>query len=274
MKKSSILAAAAAAVVLPASFAAAVTVDLDQVNSGTINGGTFTRASDQPFGSAHRVFLRYEDMGGDHGQVDDPNVKDQEEGYNSDYRPVQFEELTDNQHTLAVLLSSLDVSDGKIHFILDNNEPNAEGGNNKKTISLEMVQVYYAGEGGDQASNFDISTESFEIGDTGNPLSVQKIYDMDEGPDGDSIVLMTDINNGSGQADMTLDITAPAFGDFKYLILYAKQGFTQPTEAGFEEWGVLTGEPPVIPLPAAAWSALGLLGALGVAKKVRSRKEA
>ena len=72
---------------------------------------------------------------------------------------------------------------------------------------------------------------------------------------------------------MTLQIEAPDFGDFKYLILYAKQGSTQPTEAGFEEWGVRTGVP-VIPLPAAAWSALGMLGALGVAKKIRSRRTA
>jgi len=265
----SILVAAAASVILPFSFASAKEVDLDVVNSGTINGGTFTRASDHPFGSAHRVFLRYQDVGGDHGNVDDPNVDGQEEGYNGDFRPVQFEELTDNQHTLAVLLSSLDVSDGKIHFILDNNEPNSEA---QRTISLEMLQVFYAGDGGNLASNFNMAAGSFEIGDTGNPLSVQKIYDMDEGPDGDSIVLMTDINNGSGQADMTLDITAPDFGDFKYLILYAKQGFTQPTEGGFEEWGVKHAEAPVIPLPAAAWSALGMLGALGAAKKIRSRK--
>src|SRR5688572_14839062 len=86
-------------------------LDLDLVNSGTINGGTFTRADDQPFGSDHKVFLRYQDLGGDHGQVDDPNIEDQEEGYNSDFRPVQFEELTDAVHTHAVLLSDLLIVD-------------------------------------------------------------------------------------------------------------------------------------------------------------------
>ena len=266
MKTLATLAGAACFGLLAASGVPAfgATLDLDVVDSGVINGGTFSRADDQPFGSDHKVFLRYQDMGGDHGQVDDPNINEQEEGYNSDYRPVQFEELTDAVHTHSILLSDLDIVDGKIHFILDNNEPNSTA---QRTISLEELEVYYAGEGGDLANGK--SGDTFLDGN-GDPLSVLKIYDMDEGPDGNSIVLMTDINHGSGQADMTLSINAPDFGDFKYLILYAKQGSTQPTEGGFEEWGVKVGEnPPVIPLPAAAWSALSMLGTLGMVQKIR-----
>jgi hypothetical protein len=206
------------------------------------------------------VFLRYEEVG---PARTDPNGVGIEEGYNTDYRPLQFDELTDSVHTHSVLLADVLGDDGFVHFVLDTNEPNS---NTKKTISLDKLQIFLA------SSNLTHTYPGF----AGEAV---KVWDMDLGSDGDSSVLMTDFNHGSGQADMIVDIPITALADHPYLILYAKQGvyrvggYNGEVDAGFEEWAVReVPQPPAIPLPAAAWSGLSLLGGLlGTAKLRKAR---
>jgi hypothetical protein len=243
--------------------ASATTVNFDDPNQGpaTINGATFDRCDPQPFGSAHRVFLRYQDVGGDHGQVDDNNINENEEGYNTDHRPISddpflTEDLTDLQHTHSVLVSDIDLSTGFAHFTLDTNEPNSAA---QLKISLEKLQIFLSD------SPTLIGYDGVDFG--GHAVLV---YDMDLGSD--STILMSDINSGSGVADLCVDIPITPDPLHPYLILYAYQGrVDQETQGGFEEWGFIAGEN-VIPLPAAAWMGLSLLGGLGAIKKLRSRK--
>jgi len=247
-----------------AASAQAATLDLDVVDSGTIQGATFMRCDPQPFGSAHRVFLRYQDVGGDHGQVDDNNVNEQEEGYNTDARPITVdpfltEDLTDLQHTHSLLVSDIALdANGNATFTLDTNEPNSAA---QLKISLEKLQIFLAD--APDLTGYDGSTFG------GHAI---KIYDLDLGPDGDSQILMSDINQGSGVADLCASIHITPDPLHPYLILYAYQGRADhETQGGFEEWGTLT-TTTAIPLPAAAWMGLSMLGGLGAMKKLRSRK--
>lgn len=236
----------------------AASLNLDTTNSGSINGAFFERTGPQPFGTGVvRSFLRYEENGNGDGI---------EQGYNSDYRAqgspkVEFDEKTDPNFNRSVLLSDISkVDDGRYEFFLDTNEPNNKP--NTVGISLDSLQIF-------------LSTTGSATGFSGFGGNAYKVWDLDGGSAGDSEVLLSDFNHGSGQADLRVLIPITPDPTHPYLILYAKQGvhqsadFAGQVDAGFEEWthllaGEVTPPGPPVPLPAAAWSGLGMLGVLGL----------
>lgn len=161
-------------------------------------------------------------------------ARNSEQGYNTDFRPVQFDELTDPIHTRSLLLSDLSsVTIGTTSyysFLLDTNEPNSAS---QKLITLNELQIYL----GNSASLTGFTSES------GFGANSTFVYSMDQGIDGDSSVTLNDSNGaGSGRADMYVLIPTVKFsGTNKYVYLYS--AFTD-TAGGFEEWATNGDCPP------------------------------
>src|SRR5438105_5060518 len=132
MRTKKLLAALGAGSVLSlaTAWAPAGTVDLRTVGaSGSINGAMFVQNSGSSAGTGvFGTFLRIE-------------AAPQEQGYNSDWRPVEFDEKSD-PHSHSLLVGNLPtVVIGNVlyrQFVLDSNE----AGGNKNDISLDKLQIF------------------------------------------------------------------------------------------------------------------------------------
>lgn len=161
-------------------------------------------------------------------------ARNSEQGYNTDFRPVQFDELSDPIHTRSLLLSDLSAitigTTSYYQFLLDTNEPNSAS---QKLITLTELQIFL----GNSPSLTGFASES------GFGANSTFVYSMDQGIDGDSSVTLNDSNGaGSGRADMYVLIPTVKFtGTNKYVYLYS--AFTG-TAGGFEEWATNGDCPP------------------------------
>jgi hypothetical protein len=164
----------------------------------------------------------------------DPGI---EQGYNSDYRDVQFDEKTDPNFTRSIQLSAIPVVDiGGVsyrEFLLDVNEPSA---GSKSTITLDEVRLYVSGDS--MLHGYDTVAQTLG--------GLAPVWDMDLFAPPDSNVLL-DYNlfgGGSGVFDMRMLIPTEVFGadETQYVYLYNLFGSanhpTDVAEAGFEEWAV------------------------------------
>ncbi len=243
-----------------AASARADVVDLTTAgSSGTINGAIFQQISPQSTGTG----------------VIDPFVRLQrnvtEQGYNTDARPVQFDEKTDPNFTRSLLLSDVPVVNingtNYRQFLLDINESN---GQNREMLSLDQLQLFLGPVG--DLNNYDTATRQL----TGANL----VYDLDAGTDS-VIKLNYDLNHGSGSGDMFAYVPDSLFtGPNPFVYLYShfgdQWGSDGTSDAGFEEWSVLeANNPPVneIPGPATLLFA-GLACALGAAGYVGRNRRA
>jgi hypothetical protein len=234
--------------------ARAALIDLTTVDSsGTINGAIFQQISPQSTGTG----------------VIDPFVRLQrnvtEQGYNTDARPVQFDEKTDPNFTRSLLLSDVPIVNingvNYRQFLLDINESN---GQNREVLSLDQMQIFL-GPAGDLNDYPNLGT---------------KVYDLDAGSDS-VIKLNYDLNHGSGSGDMFAYVPDSLFtGPNPFVYLYShfgdQWGSDGTSDAGFEEWSVLeANNPPVneIPGPATLLFA-GLACALGAAGYVGRNRRA
>jgi hypothetical protein len=161
-----------------------------------------------------------------------------EQGYNTDGRPLEFDENNSATFTHSILVSDIPVVTDPGHpgvfyweVYADINDSNAKNDESAKNISLNKVEIYLTG---DHAI-------------LGYPFSgaANKVY----GYDGD--ILIKDVNGGSGQADLRYriplsDIDVPANCGYKdpacssYFVLYSQWGETSgyASDSGFEEWKV------------------------------------
>jgi hypothetical protein len=162
-------------------------------------------------------------------------------GYNTDYRPVEFDENTSPSFTRSYKLSNVPiVNDPDFpgvyrEFQLDINQTAGQD------ISLDEVEVYLT-------MLPDITGYPF-------PGYAAKVYELDEGEEGNSVRLNYDLAAGSGKRDMILRIPDANFYNVDgypycsykasecttYVVLYSHFGEDQPeffNDDGFEEWGV------------------------------------
>jgi hypothetical protein len=182
------------------------------------------------------------------------NGKAVEQGYNTDGRPVQFDENTSPQFTRSLSLSDVPIVylDGDPtpyrEFLLDINQKNSS-----PLLALDDIEIF--------------QTDAGDYTNYGDPSFGKLVYDLDAGPEDNWILLDYSLNTGSGSGDMFAYIPDSLFTwDLKYVTLYSHFGAGTTSEFpdnsnndGFEEWAVRkAGTPPVVPVPGALL--LGLLG--------------
>jgi hypothetical protein len=204
---------------------AGVTLDLtSEGSSGYIGDAYFEQVDPLPTGTGYiRPFVRLS------------TNQAIEQGYNTDARPLEFDENNSNQFTRSLPLGDVPIIGTYRGFLLDINQNSTPTG---RFLSLDTIEIYLADEG-------DL---------TGYPGGIgTKIFDLDEDDD-NWILLDYSLNHGSGTGDMMAYIPNDLFVGGDYVYLYSRFGENHPNNAGFEEWAVS-----VIPAPGAI-----LLGSIGV----------
>ena len=167
-------------------------------------------------------------------------------GYNTDARPLEFDENNSPQFTRALRLDDVPNINrcGTLYreFLLDINQRGTISG---RLLSLDAIEIYLANEG-----NL-----------TGYPTNLGTlIFDFDATVDDNWILLDSRLNHGSGSGDMLAYIPNSLFVGGDYVYLYSRFGENYPNNDGYEEWAIRTGEPqPVIPAPEAV-----VLGGIGI----------
>lgn len=164
--------------------AAPIVCDLTTETTCSIGVGIFSVYEVHPSGTGViDSFLRVQD-------------KDSEQGYNTSYRPVQFDEKTDPNFTRDLRLTEVGTTmiDGTADatFYLDINEP----ANSKEPLTLDQLEIFTSNSGMLHGYTGVANTGS------GSLPTATKIYDMDT--TGDNYVQLSYnlIGKGSGSSDM------------------------------------------------------------------------
>ena len=235
------------------SSAMAKSVDLTTVGAvGNANGATFVQIDPQSTGTG----------------VIDPFVRIQnkgtEEGFNASVRPVMPDVLTDPNFTHDLLLGDVPVVNlggvDNYQFLLDINEPNAR---NQRSLSLHEIEIYLSASALASASSYS------------DLAGLTKAWDLDMGPDGDSVVeLDYSLNHGSGSGDMFLYVPVGVLGvdGSQFVTLYSAFGDANTSADGFEEWAVLKEPGNNVPDASSAMMLLGLalFGLEGLRRKFKN----
>ena len=182
-----------------------------------IEGAIWTKlASSDPTGSGiFESFLRVQKNG-------------VEKGYNTDYRPIQFDQNSSAQFTRSFKLA--DVPQVRIgetiyrEFQLDINQGSSDP---EWYISLDKFQVWLTDD--PNLHGYDTSTWGF-------PSGAVKVYDLGD----NSIKLDFRMNPGSGKRDYRVLVPESMFAGKtgEYVVLFTQHGATYEANDGFEEWGV------------------------------------
>ena len=231
---------------------AAVVVDLTTAGSkGTINDAIFQQFSPQPTGTGVlNTFLRVQ-----HDSA--------EQGYNTDFRRVDQDQLNDPS-TRSLLLSEIPTVtiDDVVYreFLLDINE-----GNNTPLLSLNDVQLFLG-----------VQPNPIGYANLGTP-----IYKMDGGGN-NSVKLNYSLNSGSGSGDMLMYVPDVNFDPIngQFVTLFSRFGQAIPgdnsdvtSDAGFEEWSAGKKGPrgTIIPIavPEPSSLSLMLIGAAALLRRSR-----
>ncbi|MBN9521346.1 hypothetical protein J0H58_22965 [bacterium] len=200
---------------------AAATLDLTLRGSGgEINEGLFRQFDARPTGTGKiDSFVRVQALGN----------KSVEEGYNTDARPLQFDENKSPQFTRSMRVADLPlVNVGGVLYrevLLDINQKASAS-----QLSLDALKVFVGGTG--NLTGYDAAT--------GTLAGLAPVYDLDAGGD-HWVKLDARLNTGSGSGDMLFYVPADAVGSDGYLYLYSKFGATIAANGGFEEWAAGVG---------------------------------
>jgi hypothetical protein len=195
-------------------------LDLTTVGSiGTLGSGIFEQNATQPSGSGViDAFVRLQAKHASSGIA---------QGYNTDARPVQFDEKVSPVFTRSLQLSNVPlVNVGGTpyrEFLLDINQTNST-----PLLSLDELRFYDAGLG--NLTGYDPNTHLLS--------GIAPSFDIGAG---NWIKLNSGLNPGSGKANMVALVPDSAFagapaGSFVYL--YSKFGVNLPAHGGFEQWAV------------------------------------
>jgi hypothetical protein len=242
------------AALMATSFAAqADLLNLTAGGSGVINGSvgsaTFTTNMTQPTGT---------------GKIDSfvqlIGTKDVKQGYNTTANST-YDNGSSDQFNHAIRVGNIgfiDLGGGNevMRFLLDINQQNVQG-TLANWLTLDEVQVYLS-----PTSNafIDPALANFQTLSLGTLL-----YQMDNDPTDNTVLMDYNINEGSGSGDIYMDISKSLFEaaftamgvnlaadrNNYFIYLYSRVGgdsvtvngvtATYPNNDGFEEWAALTG---------------------------------
>jgi SdrD B-like domain len=182
---------------------------------GVLNGALFQQCDAQPTGTGViRSFVRLQTNAAT------------EQGYNTDARPLQFDENNSPQFTRSQLLSGVPrVTIGTTvyrQFLLDINQKASQ-----PLLSLDELRLYVGNS--QNLSGYDPATKQL--------AGLSPVYDL-----GDNWVKLNyRLNPGSGAGDMFVYIPDDSFSGAtasSYVYLYSKFGVNNAANSGFEEWAV------------------------------------
>src|SRR5258705_1969885 len=217
-----------------------------------VDGSIWSSLITQPTGTGvYKPFVRIQ-------------AAENEEGFNTDYKPFPLDDKNPSNFTHSVTWGSLATitigSTDYYSFQLDANE------NHDKTeglISLDKLKIY----------NSTIPNDATLAG-LGNPL-----YDLDGTVD-QTVFINTDLKPGSGTDDMTVYIPKSYFANVNandYMVFYSAFGNSGldpglSTAATFEEWRAVQGPgTPSVPEPMTmVLLGSGLLGMAGIRRQKES----
>jgi hypothetical protein len=217
--------------------ALAVTCDLTaEGNECTINGARFFQSDPQPTGSGViQSFVRISAT---------PSVIGQ--GYNTDYRPVEFDTNSSPTFTRSLPTSSVPIVmiNGIKYreFGLDVNQVNVAG---LSFESLDKLQIFQSND--PELHGYSCSGCPLTDGTTAGTFTSNTntlVYDMDTGAtplDDNWIKLDYQLNRGSGSGDMFAYIPDSFNPALQYVTLYSKFGLNNANNDGYEEWWVRGG---------------------------------
>jgi hypothetical protein len=241
-----------------AGTAGATVVDLMTLNSsGTLNGGIFVQGGTQPAGTGvFGTFLKYQ-PGGKQADV---------QGYNTDARPLQYDEQNAAPHTHSLELSDVPLYNCDASFIpgcvageqyrgfkLDINAKASD-----PLVSLDRVVIYDRSAGNLLGGH---ATEGTQLGGTTlfTGATDTLVYDSGASNRVDLDYLLE--SSGSGKSDMFLYVPDTLFTGGSFVYLYSEFGIfekkktaakietpctagptpclgPQDDTSGFEEWAV------------------------------------
>jgi hypothetical protein len=165
-----------------------------------------------------------------------------EQGYNTNYRPVQFNENSSGSFTRAIQLSSVPevVASGGLtyyEFLLDINQSSTPPNN---LLSLDDLRLYVTNTSTTDPTllhgyNSTTHTLQDDAGHTYAPL-----YDLNPSNNGNYIKLDANLSAGSGAGDMVALIPVSDLGTdlSQYVYLYSKFGVHYANTGGYEQWGI------------------------------------
>jgi hypothetical protein len=201
------------------------TVDLTMSGAqGSIGGVTYQQGDVQPAGSGViDAFLRIHGLGG----------AGQEQGYNTDSRPLQFDENQSPTFTRSIQLGDVPVVtiNGVNYraFILDINQKSSQ-----PLLSLDQLQIFVAN--GGNLTGYDTAARQFP--------GATLLYDMNPGGGNTNWVkLNAGLSSGIGSSDMVLLVPQSVFASTPgnpNVYLFSRFGDNFGANGGFEQWAVRT----------------------------------
>jgi hypothetical protein len=190
------------------------TVDLTTAGSvGALNGAIFQQADPQPTGcGVIHDFLRIQGSG-------------VEQGYNTDGRPLQFDEKKSPVFTRSLQLSAVPTIsfNGTVYyeFLLGVNQKASA-----PLISLDELRLYQGN--APDLLGYDSATHQL--------AGLSPVCDMSTGGP-NSVTLDSRLSHGNGSGDMFLYVPQSDFtGSGPYVYLYSKFGVNYGANGGFEQW--------------------------------------
>jgi hypothetical protein len=191
----------------------AATVNLTQAGAaGAINGALFRQYTPAANAGPVDSFLRITDGSGG-----------TEQGYNTDARPLQFDEAPNKTLTHSIKVSDLPLvtinGNQYRELLLDVNEPARQ-----PTISLDELRVYVSND--PQLHGY--KTKNDTLG------GLNPVYDLGANR---WVKIDASLNNQVGTGDVLVDIPANLLTGGTYLALYSKFGQHAAANGGYEEWG-------------------------------------